>query len=178
MNLSEHFTIEEFEYSDTARVKGISNKMNEAQIKEASHTCTYMLENIRSLANQHFNNKPYNGKTVKKVVMKITSGFRSDALNKAIPGSSKTSQHSKAQAVDFELVATNTDGTKTVIPYTETYKLIKLWCKLGYVPIDQCIQEKSGSATWVHVSLANQIKDCRKQFLIYKNGVYTLDTEK
>lgn len=175
MNLSEHFTQDEFEYSDTARAKGINNKMNEAQIKEAKHTCIYMLEPVRKLLNETY--KTYNGKAVKCVTMRITSGFRSEALNKVIPGASKTSAHSKACAADVEATIKFNDGTKRIIPYTELYSLLKKAVRSGKIVVDQLIQEKSGSDTWVHLGFKPQIRDCRKQCLIYKNGVYTLDTE-
>lgn len=172
MNLSEHFTKEEFEYSDTAKAKGISNNMNEAQTKEAMHTCTYLLEPLRKLLNEKY--KQYNGKEVKNICLKITSGFRGNLLNKAIGGASN-SQHCKAQATDLQAVVVYKNGTKVNLPYNILYNDIKVWSKNGKLNIDQCIEEKSSGATWVHVSLSNQIKDCRKQFLKYSNGKYTLD---
>ena len=176
MKLSEHFTQEEFEYSDTAKAKGLSNKMNNAQVKEAIHTCTYLLEPLRKLLNEKY--KTYNGKAVKSVSIKITSGFRGPALNKAVKGSG-TSQHCKAQAADLQATVVFKDGTKTNIPYNVLYSDIKAWVKAGKMPVDQCIEEKSGGATWVHVSLSNQLKDCRKQFLKYNGKTYTnIESEK
>jgi len=172
MNLSEHFTKEEFEYSDTAKAKGLSNKMNEAQIKEASHTCTYLLEPIRKLLNEKYTT--YNGKAVKKVCLNINSGFRGEDLNKAVGGSS-TSQHCKAQAADLQAVIVYKNNTKVNLPYNVLYADIKNWVKVGKMTVDQCIEEKSGKATWVHVSLSNQLKDCRKQFLKFNGKTYTPD---
>lgn len=177
MKLSEHFTVEEFEYSDTARAKGISNKMTEAQKKEAVHTCVYMLEPARKILNDTY--KTYNGKPVNYVSIKITSGFRGSLLNEAVRGSS-TSAHCKAQAADIEATLVFKDGTKRVLSYNETYQTLKGAVKAGKLVVDQIIREcttKNGKilATWVHLGFKSQIKDCRKQCLIYKDGKYTLD---
>lgn len=179
MHLSEHFTVEEFEFSATAEAKGINNKMTEALRKEAEHTCVYMLEPLRKLLNDKY--KTYKGKAVKNVSMTITSGYRCPAVNTAV-GSKNTSQHVKAQATDIEATIRFTDGTKTILPYTSLYEDIKAWVRSGKLKVDQCIQERSVDkkgvvSVWVHLSMSNQLKDCRKQFLKYNNGTYVLDTK-
>lgn len=73
----------------------------------------------------------------------VTSGFRSKALNDATPGSSKTSQHSKAEAIDFEIIGV---CNKT------------LWYVLRiFLRFDQLILEfhKNGKpqSGWIHVSI-------------------------
>jgi hypothetical protein len=118
----------------------------------------------------------YKGKKVKRVTLKISSGYRSAVLNLAIPGSSSTSQHCKGEAADLSAVVVYEDNTKITIPYVELYESIKQWVKEKKLSVDQCIQEKSGSSTWVHVSHSNagKVKD-RRQFLKFFNGKYTLD---
>lgn len=78
-------TLAEFESSPTATARGISNKMNAAQIEAAKLLCEKVFEPIRK-----FVGGP----------IKINSGFRCATLNKAIGGSS-TSQHCKGEAIDI-----------------------------------------------------------------------------
>ena len=173
--LSEHFSVDEFEYSDTAKAKGIENKMNEAEKAMAKHTAIYLLENVR----KHLNLK-YVSDTVKCVTIRITSGFRGLKLNALVNGE-KTSQHCKAMAADIEATIVYKDGKRKVIPYNELYETIKELAKQKKLYIDQCIQEASYNkntktwAYWVHISLPSQISECRYEFLKYNNGVYTLD---
>ena len=174
--LSQNFTLEEMIYSDTAKAKKINNSPTEVHKKVLKHTCQYLLEPLRALLNAKY--KTYKGKKVKQVGLKVTSGYRSAALNAAIPGSSKTSQHCKGEAADLQAKIIFTDGTNIILPYTELYENIKQWVKEKKLSVDQCIQEKSGSAVWVHVSHSNagKMKD-RRQFLKYLNGKYTLDVD-
>ena len=173
-NLSAHFTLEELTYSDTAKAKKISNLPTEAHKKNLRHTCEYLLEPLRALLNEKY--KTYGGKKVKNVVLKITSGYRSWALNNAIAGASKTSMHCEGCAADCKAVIVFTDNSKKELPYTELYENIKAWTRAGRMSVDQCIQERSSSgAVWVHISLKPQLKDCRKQFLKYNGFTYKLD---
>ena len=87
MQLSKHFTLEEFEKSQTATRKGITNKAGSGEIKNLTDLCYEVLEPVRA-------------KFDKPII--ITSGYRSPELCEAI-GSKATSQHSKGEAVDFEL---------------------------------------------------------------------------
>ena len=164
-NLSAHFTLAELTYSDTAKAYGINNEPTPIYLKTLKHTCEYLLEPLRTLLGQHF------GTTV---CIKITSGYRGPALNAKVGGSS-TSQHCKGEAADIEAYYMR-NGQKVVIPYTTTYELIKGWVKVGKLSVDQCIQEQSGSAKWVHVShsAAGKTKD-RKQFLKYNGKSYLTD---
>lgn len=165
-NLSEHFTEEEFIKSDTAKRKGINNSMTPIHRKIAVHTCQYLLEPLRDLLNKHYGCQ---------VIMNLNSGYRSAALNAAIPGASKTSQHCKGEAADISCYKV-INKIRIKIQPLEIYNLIKTWVKQGRLSVDQCIYEVSGGAIWVHVSHSNagKTKD-RKQFLRYNNGKYTLD---
>ena len=178
MNLSEHFTKEELTYSDTAIKYKAKNEPTQIHLKTLIHTCQYFLEPLRKLLNEQF--KIYNGKQVKSVFIKITSGYRSktvnDLLRKAGYNPSTTSQHCTGEAVDFDVYILCTDGNKYKLPYNETYKLIKNWVKTGRLSVDQLICEKSGSMVWVHASYkAGGSSVNRKQFLLYQNGKYITD---
>lgn len=167
--LSAHFSVDEFEYSDTARARNIPNKMTTEQKAIAKHTAQYLLENVRSQLN-----KWYASSAVKCVTIRITSGFRGPQLNKAVGGASN-SQHCQAMACDIEATVVYKDGRRKVIPYNELYEVIKHLVRQKRLYIDQCIQESSNGAYWVHISLPKQISQCRYQFLKYQNGKYTLD---
>ena len=78
MRLSEHFTLEELIRSSTAKSYGISNHPTSEQIENLRWHCRFVLEPIREIAE-------------KPVI--ITSGFRSDELNRIIADSSSISQH-------------------------------------------------------------------------------------
>jgi hypothetical protein len=173
MNLTEHFTLEELLYSDTANKLGIKNVPTELHKIALKHTAQYLLEPLRTLLNEKY--RTYCQKKVKQVILKITSGYRSALLNSKIKGASKTSMHCEGCAADCKAIIVFTDNSKKELPYTSLYEDIKAWTRAGRMTVDQCIQEKSGKAVWVHVSLKSQLKDCRKQFLKYNGLTYKLD---
>jgi hypothetical protein len=174
MNLTEHFTKEEMIYSDTAKANNLNNEPNEVELKTLKHTCQYFFEPLRTLLNKEY--KTYKEKTVKNVGIKITSGFRGSALNTKI-GGAKNSQHCKGEAGDFEVIIYLTDGTKAVLPYTETYAFVKKKVRAKELSVDQLICEASNGAYWVHGSYkAAGATVNRNQFMLYKGGKYTLDT--
>ena len=168
--LSQNFSLDEMIASSTAKAKGISNVPTAQHKSNLKYLCVSVLEPLRTLLNAKYTT--YQGKKVKSVSMKITSGYRSPALNKAVGGSS-TSAHCQGLAVDFGVVINFTDGTKASIPYTETYENIKAWVKAGKLTLDQLIQERSNSSTWVHIGVKPD--NNRKQFMKYLNGKYTQD---
>lgn len=180
MQLSEHFTKEELLYSTTAIKYGVKNEATPQQLKVLKHTCIYLLEPLRKLLNNNFINTTYNKKTVKRVYISITSGLRTKIVNSLLKKEgykpSDTSQHCTGEAVDIQVVLVFKDDLEVVLPYTQTYSLIKLWVKMGVLSVDQCIQEKQGSQCWVHVSHSawGKTKD-RKHFLKFDGKNYIND---
>lgn len=171
-NLTPHFTLEELIYSDTANKFKINNIPNDIYLKTLKHTCEYFLEPLRKLLNDKY--KIYSNKSVKQVIIKITSGYRCETLNKKVGGST-TSQHKTGEAVDFDVYLLFTDGSKFKLPYTEVYQTIKNFIKNKLITVDQLICERSNSATWVHASYsASGSTKNRNQFLLYINGKYTI----
>lgn len=165
--LSEHFTLEEFTYSDTANKLGIKNEPTSYHLNAMKHTCQYLLEVLRDLLAEQYKQVVY---------IKITSGYRSALLNSKISGSAKTSQHMSGEAADIEAYYMS-NGKKVVIAYTTLYELIKKWVKEKKVSVDQCIQEQSGASKWVHVSHSSYGKTRdRRQFLKYNGKSYAADT--
>lgn len=89
MNLSKHVTIAEFEASGTATNHSILNKMSEFEIERAKLLCEKVFEPLRAFLGQP---------------IRINSGFRSIAVNRAC-GGSKTSQHCLGEAMDLHIGA-------------------------------------------------------------------------
>ena len=84
MQLSEHFTLEEFTASQTATRRGLNNTPSPQMIEKLKQTAQKM-EQVRALL----------GKPIS-----INSAYRSPSVNRAIGGAA-TSQHCKGEAVDF-----------------------------------------------------------------------------
>jgi uncharacterized protein YcbK (DUF882 family) len=85
MKLSENFTLEEFTRSDTATKLGIKNEPGTEEIAALKNLCERVLQPIRDKT----------GRTIR-----ISSGFRCPALNKAV-GGVESSQHVKGEAADI-----------------------------------------------------------------------------
>jgi len=85
MKLTENFYLNEFTKSDVANHLGISNEPEDWQLVNIKNTCTHVLQPARNWLNK---------------AIEITSGLRSDKLNKAI-GGAKNSQHMKGEAADI-----------------------------------------------------------------------------
>ena len=90
MNLSRNFTLQELIKSDTAIRLNIDNNPNSDQIEKLKALCENVLQPVRDQFGR----------------VKVTSGFRSPELCRAI-GSSENSQHAKAEAADFECIGTD-----------------------------------------------------------------------
>jgi hypothetical protein len=134
--LSPHFTAEEFSQSQTAARLGINNDIPLELYASAKRTAEG-LEQVRLLLRSH--------------PIHISSGYRCLALNAAL-GSKNTSQHVKAEAVDFTCP---TFGSVDRIVRAIVGSTIKY---------DQVIREfdKYGGG-WVHISFSDKP---RKQALI------------
>ena len=126
MLLSDNLSLAEAISSATALRKGIANKPTQQHLLNLKEVALHIFQPCR----EHFG-KP----------LRVTSGYRSEALNKAIGGSSK-SQHSKGEALDMQ----STKG------YTnkELFMYIK-----EHLEFDQLIGEfpdNVGEYAWVHCS--------------------------
>ena len=128
MNLSRNFTLLELIKSDTAVRKGINNNPSAGQIENLKALCENILQPVRD----HFGR------------VKITSGFRSSELCIAI-GSSINSQHSKAEAADFECpgvdnaevadwIKQNLDYDQLILEFYTPGEPNSGWIHCSYVP--------------------------------------------
>lgn len=151
MKLSKHLSLEEVTISDTAKRLGIKNEPTEQHISNLE----LLAENIFEPIREHFN-----------VPIYVSSGYRSKKLNDAVPGSSKTSQHSKGEALDLDQ-----DGHNSKVTNKDIFEFIK-----GNLEFDQLIWEFGDKfhPDWVHVSFSTTKKQ-RKQVLqsIRTKGVVT-----
>jgi hypothetical protein len=136
MNLSKNFTLAEFIFSQTAQRLGINNTPNQSHINNMKSLCTHILQPLRDNLG---------------VPIKVTSGYRSPALNKAI-GGSQTSQHSNGEAVDIVINGmTPRQICEAIIEFN--------------LPFDQLILEFD---SWVHVSFSPRHR--RQKLTINKSG--------
>lgn len=103
--LSEHLSVHEFEFSQSAVRHGFSNKMIPEHKANAIALAKNVFEPIRA----------HRGASIR-----VSSGYRSLELNKRI-GGSRTSQHMKGEAIDLPL--TN-DEAKWIIENIDFDQLI------------------------------------------------------
>jgi len=124
MKLSENFSRAEIEHSNTAKRLGISNEMSEKHLGNMQRLIDNLIQPLRDGIGP----------------IRISSGYRSPQLNKAIGGSTR-SQHSKAEALDLQYWS----GGKM------NNKVIYDWILDSGLEFDQMINEFDFS--WIHVSL-------------------------
>jgi len=138
MRISKNFTLEELTASATAKAKGISNNPGQTDLVNLCGLVHNVLQPLRD----------WWGKEVK-----IGSGYRSLALNRAVGGVSN-SQHMKGEAADLCI-----DGD--IQKGKSWFQFIKQQCEF-----DQLIWEKNPKtgAYWVHVSYRCDGKN-RKQVI-------------
>ena len=129
MKLSNHLTLAEMIRSDSAKRLGISTQPLPEHLDNMKILALNVFEPIR----EHFG-----------VPIYISSGYRSEALNKAIKGS-KSSQHCKGQAIDIDM-----DGSG-LISNKDVFEFIR-----GSLQFDQLLWEfgDTNNPDWVHVSYA------------------------
>jgi hypothetical protein len=146
MRISVYVSMSEVIKSNTATRKGIDNVPNEKQ-----------LNNIASLAVAVFDPlREWVGGAVK-----INSGFRSEALNKAI-GGSKTSQHCANNGAAFDI-----DDTFGHATNKDMFHYIK-----DMMSFDQLIWEfgDDNNPSWVHVSFVSSAKNRMEVLVAKKNS--------
>ena len=136
MNLSKHFTLEELTRTDT----GLDNTPEVKHLGRLQNLANN-LELVRAICG----NKP----------IKVTSAFRSEAVNRKV-GGSDTSAHKDGDAADIK------------IPGLDNKKICSMLIRSG-IKFDQLIDENKNGSQWVHISFAPKL---RQQYLIFSNGRY------
>lgn len=125
MNLSQHFTLEEFTRSELATRLGIDNTPSD-QILDALYNTAAGMERVRTVLDD--------------VECHITSGYRCLKLNAALH-SKPTGQHPKGEAADFV-------APKFGTPLQVCREILK---EADFIDFDQMIFE----GTWVHISFSD-----------------------
>ncbi len=139
MRLSKNFVLSEVTRSNTAKRLGIDNVPKDAHMKNMQRIITNLIQPMRNDLGP----------------IRITSGYRSPNLNRAIGGSSK-SQHCKGEALDLQFWKEGKMCNKEIYD----------WIIESGLSFDQIINEFDFS--WIHLSLVQ--KGNRKQVLIaYKD---------
>ena len=134
MKLSKNFSRAEIEHSNTAKRLGISNEMSEKHLENMQRLIDNLIQPLRDSIGP----------------IRISSGYRSPSLNRAIGGSRK-SHHCKAQAADVQFWKEGKMCNKEVYD----------WVIESDIEFDQMINEFDFS--WIHISLKESKN--RKQIL-------------
>lgn len=126
MKLTENFTLDELTHSNVALVRKIDNTPDSDSLENLKKLATDILQPIRTKY----------GKPIY-----VSSGFRSEALNKYV-GGVKTSQHRLGEAADI-----------TCRNNKELWDIIVNMINNNEIVVGQLIDEKNLS--WIHISLPN-----------------------
>ena len=139
MRLSKNFTLRELTRSNTAVRLNISNEPTKKHFENMQRLILNLIQPMRDELGP----------------IRITSGYRSPSLNRAIGGSSK-SQHCKGEALDLQFWEMGQMNNEAI------YK----WIIDSNLEFDQMINEFDFA--WIHLSLKQ--KNNRKQVLLaYKD---------
>lgn len=144
--MTNHFSFDELTRSATAARKGIDNNPDQEAEGNLLALCENILEPIRKYLGQP---------------LRITSGYRSQKLNKAI-GGARRSQHIDGQAADVTCQGRNAE----VFNYA-----------LKALDYDQLIWEfgTADEPQWVHISF-NEGNNRKQALIAYRHGRKTLYT--
>ncbi len=136
MQLSPHFTLKEFTDSPTAKARGIDNTPPEIALANLRRFCLETLEPVRITLG---------------LPVRITSGYRSAALNSAIDGSAR-SVHVSGFAADFKV--TGMTAANIISKLRDTA-----------IPFDQMIGYDLDVGGHVHIGIRANVNDYRRQIL-------------
>ena len=153
LQLSEHFTLAEFERSATAQACGIDNNVPAKYVPVLQQLCKEVLEPLRSYVGQP---------------IIISSGYRCNQLNVKV-GGAYASQHTLGAAADIRLPVTfytAWDDNKQHTNLEVAHKWID-WLERN-VNFDQIILETSnGHDYWLHISCRKNLRANRHQVIRY-----------
>jgi hypothetical protein len=134
MRLSKNFVLSEITRSNTATRLGISNEPTKDHLDNMQRLISNLIQPMRDSIGP----------------IRISSGYRSKELNRAIGGSNK-SQHCKAEALDLQFWSEGKMNNKAIYE----------WVLDSGLEFDQMINEFDFA--WIHISL--KAKGNRKQVL-------------
>lgn len=128
MQLSQHFTLEEFIKSQTGERLGIDNMPTAAALDSIKVLCERVLEPVRAQFGP----------------VHINSGYRGPELNKAVGGAA-TSQHCLGQAADIEVPGVANGDLAAWVAANLDFDQVIL----------ECYRKGQPNSGWVHVSYKN-----------------------
>lgn len=136
-----YFELSEFVASDTASKKKIDNTPTFEVVDHLEELVLEILDPLRSAWGSP---------------LRVTSGYRCKALNKAV-GGANNSAHLTGYAADIQ----PTDSRRTA----KFILFANAWLQENNISFDQSIDESSGTTKWWHISVRNSDGKQRKQFL-------------
>lgn len=153
-----HFIIDEFTRSETARQFGINNQPTLEHLNNIVEFVETLLDPLREAWAIRCAHEQYG-----TPMLRVSSGYRSQALNAAVKGSA-TSSHCIGYAAD-------------IIPLNYHLKEFKAFCReyLSSRKFDQLISEAENDLNipqWIHIGYKNRDGKQRKQMLSMKGGEY------
>ena len=153
LHLTEHFTLREFEQSETAKKYGIDNTVPSKYVPVLQQLCKEVLEPLRTFVG---------GPIV------ISSGYRCNQLNVKV-GGAYASQHTLGEAADIRLPLTPYTAWDDHKRHTdmETARKWFDWIQ-DHCDFDQLIMETAnGKDFWIHVSCRRNRRANRHQVIRY-----------
>ena len=150
--MAKYFTLDELTYSATAVKKGIDNTPTE----DAKNNLIELMEVLDGIREGWTEKCKENNWGSASIV--VNSGYRCNALNKAV-GGSQTSAHVLGTAADIE---PKNGRNKEFYDYCKEYLRDK--------PFDQLINEKpiNGIPSWIHIGLKNRNGEQRRMVFTIK----------
>ena len=136
---SKYFTFNELTRSDTANRLKIDNEPKEEATKDNIKELMLFLDGVREGWTEECKDKGYGDPAIM-----VNSGYRSEALNKAVKGS-KTSEHMLGTAADIE---PKNGRNKEFFEWMKTYVADKQFSQL----INE-YPDKKGCPSWIHISI-------------------------
>ena len=142
MKKYKYFELDEFVRSDTAKKKNIDNTPTFEIVEHLEELVSKVLEPLRAAYG---------------MPIKISSGYRCPALNKAVQGSS-TSVHMIGYAADLQVGGS----------FNKFRDFVVEWFRKTGTKFDQILLERNTKtgARWIHVSLYNNARQQRGQIKV------------
>lgn len=142
MKKYKYFELDEFIRSDTAKKKNIDNTPTFEIVANLEELVSKILEPLRAAYG---------------MPIKISSGYRCPALNKAV-GGSPTSMHMKGRACDMQVSGS----------FTKFRDFVVEWVRKTGTKFDQLLLERNAKtgAKWIHIGQYNNAGQQRGQIKV------------
>ena len=145
--MTTHFSFEELTNSESYPDLVPQNMADARRFEKQMRYTACTLEEIRK---------------VLQVPMKVTSGFRNNALNKAVGGSA-TSGHAKGLCADFIPIGMNVNDAFELIQFN----------KDKCPSLKKCIYESVRGSKWIHIETKTEANQPQQFFTTSNGKTYT-----